>query len=663
MSHLHLKSGLRSGFRLSTLALSVGMAFMSTSGFALEALNDEGLAESTGEGIALLPENFRMVFQGANDTVTQNTDYANRGKDTGYIRVIPVGPLTTEATNSGAQKADIFLYGLAISHADGDANKRFNDSATGLINSWGTATNPWLIKVQTNNAVPNFAGVSKALSYISLEAPEYNISGFNDPDQHDYHLKLGLWADIFMRNPTVAAPDNNPAGWGAGLSNRMRLQAIWDGFSINGSSLNIFQTLDGATNTGGLSTSYNNTLGLAGTLRFNGGDTRATEKNYKAVSNAGSVSRTTSVTNRYASTNTGQPGANGSGTATGGNLYRLRTVDTVDTVTGGTITLPSNLSTLRFSTQETGTTQGLLNTPAINGGNAPNFSANEGLFMYGANINLVLGQLYQPLVVGVADDGRNLNMEITRIPNKPEVYKNIYTAYVGNLGSETASQYKGSTCNVYQCGTTTGGTFNPATHSSITIGSTNYSGASSNLVTAYSGADAIGVSFGAMQPITPTVSKNYYYQLQQQTRSRNSNTQWKYDSGNGTNNCGTNCNEFSKSTWKDVAGYKITGGGSDYLPTLNHPAYFVPGVTAADGFANGASCSPAPCMPSTTNGAQMAWGMLPGALINGEDWRSNPPPVLNSVNAPTGSLSGTNLGSAVIDGLLIQHMKITTKGL
>ena len=38
-------------------------------------------------------------------------------------------------------------------------------------------------------------------------------------------------------------------------------------------------------------------------------------------------------------------------------------------------------------------------------------------------------------------------------------------------------------------------------------------------------------------------------------------------------------------------------------------------------------------------------------------------PVANQAIAPTASASFNNLGSAVIDGLLIQHMKITTKGL
>lgn len=533
MSHLHLKSGLRAGFRLSTLALSVGMALMSTSGFALEALNDEGLAESTGEGIAFLPEDFRMVFQGANDTATQATDYLDRTKDTGYIRVIPVGPLTSEASLASAQKADVFLYGVAVSRADNNINSRYNSSSTGLIKSWGTADNPWLLKVQTDPAVPNFLGVSSPLSYLSVEAPEFNISGFSDQSKADYHLKLGFWADAFMRSSTVAAPDNNPSGWGAGLSNRLRLQAIWNDFSLNGSSINIFQTLGGATDAGGLSTSYNNTLGLSGTLRFNSGNSDGAV--LRATISSDSQSRTYSP----ARTGTAQapidnwnavktPAAPAGGCDNNfGDLncqYRFRDRTVTDTQTNVKWSLDPTIAAkaLRLSTR--GVAGEDTTTPAINGAAAPAFEATDGLFMYGANFNIVLGSLAQPLVIGVAADGRNLNMELTRIANQSSVYEKIYTDYA-NPNSTT---YLGSTCNVYQCGRTlAGGGFAPATHSSISIGSTNYD-PTNNLMSAYQQADAIGVSFGALPstytpPDGPTHTKSYnevqFQQRQKQTAS------------------------------------------------------------------------------------------------------------------------------------------------
>ena len=85
------------GFKKSCLA-SVIAVLLSPSVYALESLSDNNLSETTGEGIALLPENFKMVFQGPNDVSTassyNNTAIAAADKpkyDTGFIRIIPTG--------------------------------------------------------------------------------------------------------------------------------------------------------------------------------------------------------------------------------------------------------------------------------------------------------------------------------------------------------------------------------------------------------------------------------------------------------------------------------------------------------------------------------------------------------------------------------------------
>ena len=516
MTTLHTVS-----FQKTVLASLIGLC-LSQSIFALEnleQLDDAALSQATGEGIAMLPENFRMVFQGANDNTTQQlTDYTNRAKDTGYIRYIPVGPLTAEATASGAQKADMFLYGLAISRADNDINNRYNSSATGQIKSWGSADNPWLLKVQSAT-IPNFAGEDGPLSYLSYEAPAYDIAGFANANSDDYQLKLGLWADIFMRDPTVAAPDNNPAGWGAGLSNRLRLQAIWNGFSINGSSINLFQTLGGAANAAGLSTSYNNTLGLSGTLRFNSGDSDSST--LRANITADSSSRTYDPASGWneATTPTEPSGGCDNNFSSLNCQYRFRNRTVTDTQTNVTWSLVPALAAkvLRFSTR--GVAGENASTPAIDAAaTAPTFDATEGLFFYGANFNLTLGSLYQPLVIGVADDNRNLTMEITRIPNQANVYQKIYTDYA----NPTSTTYLGSTCNVYQCGRTVDGVFYPATHSSISVGSTNYDNSGSkNQLSAYQQADAIGISFGAL-PATYNQNGTFtkqYNEVQYQQRA------------------------------------------------------------------------------------------------------------------------------------------------
>ncbi len=701
-------------FKVKTLslALTVLSAALAMPAYALVEVAESELSDATAEGIAFLPENVAMVFRGAGttynasgvmtDTTGRTTETVasildpttGRNNDTGYIRFIPVGPLTAQATSDAVYgtktgKADLFLYGLALSKGNADANSRFN-VADPLIASWGTAANPWLMKVETQTAVPTFAPTGTAdVTFLGLEAPLYNLvkPTTSATGADAYHLKLAFWADVFVRNPTVAenmgATGTQFDVGGTGRANRLRLQAVMDGFSINGTRLQVFQTLGGATAgaTGGNANDpfYNNTLGLAGVVRLNSANTCASDvaascpgsaNGFKA-NHVSSVTRTApgTITNVYAPTLVSGASSDPNGTTPAATqLYQIRAIlANVDSVSGATSTLPTNLPVVRFSTRETGATQGLLETPAIGslagGGIAPKFDPTEGLFLYGLNVNLVLGSLMQPLIIG--SSGNNLVLELARIPNKPELYKQIYTAYAGATGTLTPAQiaeYKGSTCNVYQCGTkiqvngvdTYQG--NTATHSSITIGSVNYDSVN-NLLSAYSGPGAIGVSFGQLvNPAAVAALPNQnYYALEYKARERVSNTQWRYyNTGsttvNGTNNCGTtgnlNCNEFNLANWLGLGSFDTaTFPGSN--PTVAHAAYAAP--------------NPIPGRTAAADIAMPAWGPLPGASMTGTIWSANPAPAALP-NAQV-AIASNNFGSAVIDGILIQHLKFTTNGL
>ena len=421
-----------------------------TYSFALEALSDQALSNSTGEGIAILPENFKMVFQTAEDglTAAQNQSrLANRNYDTGFIRFIPVGPLSETAKTAGAKKADVFLYGLALSASDSNLNSRFSN----LGFNWGQETNPWVFSVKSisttaNRVVYDFAGVAQDFSYLSLEAP-YVLDGAANTAT-DNNMKLGLWGDFFARNPLVAAPVDAKNGAPAnlnGLDQRLRLQLVANGLSLNGSNLKLFQTLGGAASSS-LPTSYDNTLGLAALIRLNTNDnpSTATEDTSKAL--------------------------------------RISTAESLATDINNDLT-----------------------TPAISKTAAPNFNANDGVYLYSPNINLVLGSVYQPLIVDTAADGQNFVIELTRIPNKANVYQQIYTDYTA-LASGTTSAYKGSTCNVQYCGDviSMGQTYqgNTATHSSISIGTVGFTDSSNRFLKADTSNNAVGVSF-----VTPTGTK------------------------------------------------------------------------------------------------------------------------------------------------------------
>lgn len=478
----------------TVLASFIGIV-MSQSCFALEALSDEKLSDSTGEGIALLPQNAYMVFQGVGPNASTESDLlTNRTLDTGYIHYIPVGPLSSlvqdtnkdgsvNSSDHSVGKADLFLYGLAISkNAASDSNSRLdggvtNGVANAAIKSWGTPSNPWIFNVKTNTAVPDFSATGTgSVTYLNLEAPLYeNIYSFGSDKktvttnsfakdiggEDAYNLKLGLWADAFVRDQSKADGDANQFNLGeafgttaTGRANRLRLQGVMNGFSLNGSRLQLFQTLGGATNNNGMSVFYNNTLGLAGLIRLNSGD----GSKLLGSSTSGKWMTPTGLANHVLRLSTQECGA--------GNLNGCTT----------------------------GTGQDILSTPALNSTSAPVFDAKEGIHIYNLNTNLVLGSLYQPLIVG--SDGTNFSLELARIPNRADIYNKIYTDY-DNPGSTT---YLGSTCNVYNCGSSgaiDGYQASSATHSSISIG-TVYSPDAGRTLLADKTAGAVGVSFGRL---------------------------------------------------------------------------------------------------------------------------------------------------------------------
>ncbi len=324
-------------------------------------------------------------------------------------------------------KADVFIYGLALSKSDGSLSTRFSNEGF----NWGTADNPWLVHAGTQENVMQFTETPKDVGYIAIEAPLMPVNG----TAADNNIKLGLWADIFARDfqsSNVVDPITGAPTSGLSVDQRLRLQVVANGLSLNGSQVRLFQTLESSD------INYSETLGLASIIRLNTNDAPET-----------------------------------------------LTKDDADLSHRG----------IRISTAaRDNNSDGDGPTPAMNRSEAPIFNDYEGVYLYSPNINLVLGNMYQPFVVG--SEGNNIILEVTRIPNIPSIYNKIYQNYGGGLGSV---DMKGSTCNVYQCGTpimsgSTSYQGNTATHSSIAIGSVERI-PDTNRLRAIDGANATGIMF------------------------------------------------------------------------------------------------------------------------------------------------------------------------
>lgn len=386
---------------------------------------------------AILEEERLATLRAENNADLKAEEEAKKATEALYKLIVneAVQAAQAAAINSSARslrtKADVFIYGLALSKSDGSLSTRYSNQGF----NWGTASNPWLFRAGTEN-VRQFRDKAENLGYLALEAPLANTA-LEDPaniENTSFNIKLGFWSDIFSRelnssrevNPITGAPIS-----GLDKEYRLRTQFIANGLSLNGSQVRMFQTLESDNK------NYNQTFGMASLLRLNTNDNpadlsiRQTDLDRKGIR---------------------------IGTAT---------LDDLDSEVA---------------------------TPAMKRGSlAPIFHDTEGLYLYSPNINLVLGNMYQPFIVG--SEGNNIILEVTRIPKVASIYNQIYQNYGDGLGT---SDLKGSTCNVNSCGTAidikgTSYQGRNATHSSIAIGTTER--LSNNMLRAKDGADATGVVF------------------------------------------------------------------------------------------------------------------------------------------------------------------------
>ena len=357
------------------------------------------------------------------------------------LELLAVNNATQAAKAAAAQtsvgalrtKADVFIYGLALSKSDNSLSSRYSNQGF----NWGSADNPWLFRAGTEK-VKQFKNIEKDVGYLALEAPLATTT----PTESDNNIKLGFWTDIFSRQLNSSAevdPSTGAPKSGLDKEHRLRTQFIANGLSLNGSQTRLFQTLDSDN------PNHHQTLGMASVLRLNTND------------NPANLSFTDS--------NLDSKG------------IRISTAAKSDTLDGTAV------------------------TPAIDGSLAPVFHDTEGLYLYSLNINLVLGNMYQPFVVG--SEGNNIVLEVTRIPNVPEIYNKIYQNYEDGKGGYLGSTaFTGSTCNVVSCGTPLKANVNDsaamyqgrnATHSSIAIGTVER--LPNNMLRAKDHTDATGVVF------------------------------------------------------------------------------------------------------------------------------------------------------------------------
>jgi hypothetical protein len=212
---VQLASKIRSSHKTWRLAavFAALSALLPLTAQALEALDDEGMAGVNGQGIAILPENFQIAFN-----------------DLAYIQAIPKG-LPTYASNN---VADLYWYGLQLTGANNVTSR-----AGTPITSWGTASNPWLLKVESPTAYL-YNGTLSAYPVLNYYAPAVLAADVSGGSVNNGGIKYSFWGDVITRDRTTSGCVSNPSSC-AELA-RMESQSIWNDFTLNGSRFSIFQS-------------------------------------------------------------------------------------------------------------------------------------------------------------------------------------------------------------------------------------------------------------------------------------------------------------------------------------------------------------------------------------------------------------------------------------
>ncbi len=193
---------------------------------ALDELPERELAGVSGEGLGILPENIRIVFD-----------------DTAYIRALPRGAPADGSGVAGGRGnvADLLWYGFAMSGADANLNNRVG----GTITSWGTANNPWVFLATSPTFLWYSGSGSSApnLPYPVLQyaAPRYT-AGTDFTAASVMNLKYAFFGDITVCGAGTPAYGATSICGGLSQINTLRSVSVWDGFAFHGSKYSIFQS-------------------------------------------------------------------------------------------------------------------------------------------------------------------------------------------------------------------------------------------------------------------------------------------------------------------------------------------------------------------------------------------------------------------------------------
>lgn len=191
---------------------------------ALESVDEEELDGVTGEGIAILPENTRIIFD-----------------QLAYIRTLPRGaPVNSAGGGFVDRAADLLWYGFVFTGGDGNV-AALPTAASPAITSWGSAGNPWVFQAFSSPKML-YDGTTPGYPVLQYSAPVYRAAGDFTDNTNVMNLKYAFHGDIGVCNAGTPTYGSQAACGGLGVAAKLQSISVWDRFSFHGSKYNIFQS-------------------------------------------------------------------------------------------------------------------------------------------------------------------------------------------------------------------------------------------------------------------------------------------------------------------------------------------------------------------------------------------------------------------------------------
>ena len=214
-------------FRKRCLATAIGL-FLANPSYALQALSDDSLSNTTGEGVALVLDDFKMVFQQPNDLST-GSSYTRvlenpSQYDTGFIRIIPTGENYQNISEHTYKKVYNQVYDAEYLAGVSTTSTLYQSTYTTTFNNYKTQNYS-----STKTAVSSEISVGVRQSLVAEYFESDRMKQYYQQRYNEYYNEGRINA---TKDGTTIPSAANPTLWNKDASTKYALQNTYEMIEI-----------------------------------------------------------------------------------------------------------------------------------------------------------------------------------------------------------------------------------------------------------------------------------------------------------------------------------------------------------------------------------------------------------------------------------------------